>query len=92
LLSPNWSLEKKSVQRLPHSLQPFCRPSAGVPTGLQQGWAGLPKLKKLHVLDVNFSYHSQTMLPVVWKKKLLQPAVLFTVGWFLRSSKWLWSQ
>lgn len=66
--------------------------SAGGPQDWMRGPAQVAKQWKLPVLGVNFSYHSQTMLPVVWKKKLLQPAVLFTVGWLLCSSKWRRSQ
>lgn len=50
----------------------------GLQKGLQvcpQNWmrgpAQVAKQWKVPVLGVNCSYHSQTMLPVVWKKKLL---------------------
>lgn len=41
------------------------------PQNWLRGPAQVAKQWKLRVLGVNFSYHSQTMLPVVWKKRLL---------------------
>lgn len=42
---------------------------AGVPQKWMKGPVQVAKQWKVPVLGVNLSYHSQTMLPVVWKKK-----------------------
>lgn len=62
-MPPKGGASSLGVKDKPAGLQ------AGVLPRLDEGLAQVIRRWKLPVLGVNFSYHSQTMLPVVWKKK-----------------------